>query len=151
MTLTTNSQSPAPAGTFGRILGLAYGAVAYVIFLVTFLYAIGFVGGFAVPKTVDTVRDTAPPPMHALAVNLVLLALFAIQHSGMARRGFKHVLTRVISPVIERSTYVLCSSLVLIVLFYFWQPLPGLVWQTTNPKTALTMPGNGARIFVNSN
>lgn len=136
MTLTTNAQSPAPASTLGRILGLAYGAVAYVIFLVTFLYAIGFVSGFAVPKTVDTVRDTPPPPMHALAVNLVLLAIFAIQHSGMARRAFKHVLAKVVSPVIERSTYVLCSSLALILLFSFWQPLPEIAWRIGNAKAA---------------
>ncbi|WP_315838078.1 methanethiol S-methyltransferase [Bradyrhizobium prioriisuperbiae] len=138
MTLTTNSQSSAPASssTAGRLLGLAYGAVAYVIFLVTFLCAIGFVSGFAVPKTVDTVRDTAPPPMHALVVNLVLLAIFAIQHSGMARRGFKHVLTKVVSPVIERSTYVLFSSLALILLFSFWQPLPETVWRIDNAKAA---------------
>lgn len=141
MTLSTNSQSPAPASssTLGRILGFAYGAVAYVFFLVTILYAIGFVSGFAVPKTVDTVRDTAPPPMHAFAVNLVLLGLFAIQHSGMARRGFKHVLTRVVSPVIERSTYVLCSSLVLILLFAAWQPLPQIAWRIGNANATLAV------------
>ena len=135
MTISTHSQSPA-AGSFGRILGLIYGTVAYVIFLATFLYAIGFVSGFAVPKTVDTVHDTAPPPMHALAVNLVLLAIFAIQHSGMARRGFKHVLTKIVSPVIERSTYVLFASLALILLYAFWQPLPEIVWRIGNAKAA---------------
>lgn len=140
MTTANVPESHASAGRFGplgRLLSLAYGAISYIIFLFTFLYAIGFVGGFAVPKTVDTVRElTPPPPMHALAVNLVLLAIFAIQHSGMARRGFKHILTKVVPPVIERSTYVLCASVALILLFALWQPLPQVAWRIGNAKAA---------------
>src|SRR5262245_49500159 len=122
------------AGWFQRTLSLAYDAIAYAIFLGTFLYAMGFIGRFIVPKNVNT-GGTAPT-LTAIAVDLALLGLFAIQHSGMARRGFKHVLTRVVSPVIERSTYVLCSSFVLIALFYHWKPIPTVIWSVDNPAIA---------------
>ena len=120
------------------------GTIAYAIFLGTFLYAIGFSSRFLVPKHVNSGGDV--PPLYAIVIDLALLGLFAVQHSGMARRGFKHVLTRFVSPVIERSTYVLCSSLVLIALFWFWQPIHTVVWQIDNLAIALaiqllSMPG----------
>lgn len=110
-----------------RILALLYGAVCYVVFLVTFLYAIGFVGGLLVPKHID---NGAPAGIAlAVSIDIALLTLFAVQHSLMARPAFKRWWTRVVPPVIERSTYVLFSSLALIALFVWWQPLPTLVWQ----------------------
>lgn len=127
--------APASAGFLSRTLSLAYGTLAYLVFLGTFLYAIGFVGGIAVPKTID--NGVAGPLSSALLVNTLLLGLFAVQHSGMARRGFKALLTKVVSPAIERSTFVLMSSLALILLFACWQPMPQMLWQVTNPAGVL--------------
>jgi methanethiol S-methyltransferase len=109
-----------------RILLLAYGALSYVIFFLTFLYAFGFVGNIFVPKSLDS--PTTDPWPTALMIDLGLLSLFAVQHSVMARQGFKRQLTRVIPDGAERSTYVLASSLALIVLFWQWRPLGGIVW-----------------------
>ena len=109
-----------------RMLTMAYGAVSYLIFLLTFLYAIGFLGNVAVPKTLDS-PATDPWPS-ALAIDLGLLTLFALQHSVMARPGFKRVVTRIIPEAVERSTYVLASSLALLLLFWQWRPLGGVVW-----------------------
>jgi len=108
-----------------------YGVGAYVVFLGTFLYALGFVGNFGVPKSMDSPREV--PLGAALLVNVSLLTLFAVQHSGMARRGFKEALARVLPEAAERSTYVLASSLALIALFAFWSPLGGTVWEVTDP------------------
>lgn len=108
---------------------LAYGVVAYLIFLGSFLYAIGFVGGLFVPKTIDS--GPAGATSTALLANLGLLSLFALQHSIMARPAFKRWWTQIIVPAIERSTYVLASSLILILLFWLWRPLPTVVWQVT--------------------
>jgi protein-S-isoprenylcysteine O-methyltransferase Ste14 len=113
-----------------RLLAFLYGAAAYAVFFATFLYAIGFVGNFGVPKSMDSPAED--PWQLALAVDVGLLALFALQHSIMARPAFKQLLTRFVSPVIERSTYVLASSLALIVLFWQWRPLGGIVWNVEN-------------------
>jgi protein-S-isoprenylcysteine O-methyltransferase Ste14 len=113
-----------------RVVAFAYGAVCYLVFFATFLYAIGFIGNIVVPKSLDS--QSEGPWTTALLVDLGLLGLFAIQHSVMARQGFKRFLTRFLSPVIERSTYVLASSLALILLFWQWQPIGGVVWNIQN-------------------
>jgi protein-S-isoprenylcysteine O-methyltransferase Ste14 len=120
----------------GRIVAFAYGLVSYAIFFATFLYAVGFVGNF-VPQGMD-----APPvsPLGtSLLVNIALLGLFALQHSVMARPAFKRVWTRVVPEPVERSTYVLASSLALIVLFWQWRPLGGVVWDIQSPAGRAAM------------
>jgi protein-S-isoprenylcysteine O-methyltransferase Ste14 len=138
ITMQTGPNSPAtpPAVTsFAmRALTLGYGGLAYLIFLGTFLYAVGFVSQYIVPKTIDT-GPTASLPT-ALLINLVLMSIFAVQHSGMARLGFKKLFARFASPAIERSTYVLLASLTLILLFWQWQPMPAVVWNIENPVLA---------------
>jgi protein-S-isoprenylcysteine O-methyltransferase Ste14 len=109
-----------------RLLALFYGAACYAVFLATFLYAIAFVTGIGVPKHVDNGIPTALPV--ALAINLFLLSLFAVQHSGMARPAFKRWWTRYVPAPVERSTFVLATSLVLILLFWHWRPLPLRIW-----------------------
>jgi len=109
-----------------RILIFAYGVVAYVMFLGVFLYAVGFLGNFATPTALDA-APTAPLG-RALLVDLLLLAVFAVQHSVMARPAFKRWWTRIIPAEAERSTYVLLSNLCMVALFAFWQPLGGEIW-----------------------
>jgi len=122
-----------------RFLIFAYGVLSYAFFFAVFLYSIGFIGNIAVPKSIDS----APvlPLGTSLLINLGLLGLFAIQHSGMARPAFKRWLTRYIPKAAERSTYVLLSSLCLAVMMWFWAPLGGLVWDASSGLVANTLTG----------
>ncbi|MBV8976274.1 MAG: isoprenylcysteine carboxylmethyltransferase family protein [Alphaproteobacteria bacterium] len=118
---------------------LLYGAVCYLVFLGSFLYAIAFVENLPVPKTIDS--GIAGPFWPSLIIDLVVLGVFAVQHSVMARREFKAVWTRVVPPAIERSTYVLFSSLALVLIYWAWAPLPSVVWLVTAPLAAQLLVG----------
>jgi protein-S-isoprenylcysteine O-methyltransferase Ste14 len=120
-----------------RILFFTYGALSYLIFLGTFLYALGFVGNFGVARTLDG-APTSPLGV-GLAIDALLLTLFAAQHSVMARKWFKEWWTRIVPHPLERSTYVLFSSLALILLFWQWRPLGGVVWSVEYPAARLVL------------
>lgn len=116
-----------------------YGVLSYALFFVTFLYSIGFVGNFVVPLSIDSAPTR--PLVDALLIDLALLTIFAVQHSGMARPAFKRWLTRFIPEAAERSTYVLLSTLCLAALMYFWAPLGGVIWQATNTWAEMSLIG----------
>jgi protein-S-isoprenylcysteine O-methyltransferase Ste14 len=126
-----------------RFVAFIYGFASYAIFFVAFLYAIGFVSGLMVPKTIDKPIDTgaAAPLPEAIIIDLVLMSVFAIQHSVMARKQFKQWWTQFVPKPVERSTYVLLSSLPLVLLFWQWRPIPTVVWEITSPVIAMTILG----------
>jgi methanethiol S-methyltransferase len=122
-----------------RFIAFLYGLVSYLIFFASFLYAIGFVEGFLVPKTIDSGASTSLT--EALIINLLLMSLFAIQHSVMARPQFKQVWTRLVPKSVERSTYVLFASLALALLCWQWRPMPTVVWNVENHNIAVALIG----------
>ena len=123
----------------GPLIALLYGLASYAVFFVTFLYAIGFVSGLVVPKTIDS--GTVAPITEALIVDLVLMSVFAIQHSVMARRQFKEWWTRFVPKSVERSTYVLFSTLALALLCWQWRPMPAVVWHVEDTDVASGLVG----------
>ena len=120
-------------------LAFIYGLAAYLVFFGTILYAIGFVTGLVVPKTIDT--GAVVPLAEALVVNVLLMGLFAVQHSVMARKPFKAWWTQYVPKSIERSTYVLLASLALVLLYWQWRPMPTVMWQVGDPNIALAILG----------
>ena len=120
-----------------RVAVFVYGVACYGAFFATFLYSVGFIGNLVVPKTMDS--PSRMPFLSALGIDVLLLGIFAAQHSLMARPWFKRAWTRVVAEPAERSTYVLLSSLALIALFVFWQPLGGMVWNMQNPTARMAM------------
>jgi protein-S-isoprenylcysteine O-methyltransferase Ste14 len=123
----------------GGIAAVLYGVMSYGLFLGTILYAIAFVGGLPVPKTIDS--GPADPLVPSLVVNALLLGLFAIQHSVMARPAFKTWWTRFVPHSVERTTYVLLASLILVLLFWQWRPMPEPVWSVTHPAGVMVLHG----------
>lgn len=113
----------------GRAIAFLYGIIAYLIFFVTFLYAIGFVGNVFVPKGIDT--GSEGPLVISIIVNLILLSVFALQHTIMARPGFKAAWTKIIPKSVERTTYVLLSSLALVLIYAYWMPMHGNIWDVS--------------------
>jgi protein-S-isoprenylcysteine O-methyltransferase Ste14 len=121
------------------LVAVVYGGVAYAFALLALLYLIGFVGNFAAPKSIDS--GTAGPILPSVIVNTALIGLFALQHSVMARPGFKRWWTGFVPPSVERSTYLLFTSLVLLVLYWQWQPIPTPVWTAHDPIAVAVLEG----------
>jgi protein-S-isoprenylcysteine O-methyltransferase Ste14 len=122
-----------------RLATFAYGIVCYAVFFAVFLYGIGFIGGFMTPTLLDGPARSSFG--HALAIDLALLGAFAVQHSGMARPAFKRWWTRIVPEAIERSTYVLVSSLAMIALYAYWEPIDGVIWSVREGPARVAIIG----------
>jgi protein-S-isoprenylcysteine O-methyltransferase Ste14 len=122
-----------------KVIIFIYGIISYLVFLIAFLYAIGFVGNIVVPKSIDSGVETTL--FSSLFINVILLSVFALQHSIMARPQFKKWFTTIISPVMERSTYILLSSLALLLIYWQWQPITTIVWKMENEIVSLFLTG----------
>lgn len=132
----TQAIGPAvPGGWLPRFTAFLFDGVVYLTFLFTILYAIGFVSGLVVPKAIDTGAESGV--FEAIGVNLALMALFAVQHSGVARSSFKHLGAPFIPRSIEPSTHVLCAILAMLLLFWQWRPIPAVVWRIEEPEMAM--------------
>jgi protein-S-isoprenylcysteine O-methyltransferase Ste14 len=128
---------PSPKTMSGGLAAVLYGTVTYLLFLGTFLYAIAFVANLPVPKTIDSGQPG--PFVPSLIINALLLGVFAIQHSVMARPGFKRWWTRIVPASVERTTFVLFASLALLLLYWQWRPMPDAVWSVTDPTAAMIL------------
>jgi protein-S-isoprenylcysteine O-methyltransferase Ste14 len=128
---------PSAKTTVGGLVAMLYGIVAYLLFLVTILYAMAFVANLPVPKTIDS--GLPGPFIPSLIINVLLLGLFAVQHSVMARPAFKRWWTRLVPPAVERTTFVLFASLALLLLYWQWRPMTDIIWSVTNPLGAITL------------
>ena len=136
--MTDHAMNPPSSKTMtGGLAAVFYGTVTYLLFLGTFLYAIAFVANLPVPKTIDS--GQAGPFLPSLVINALLLGVFAIQHSVMARPAFKRWWTRIVPGSVERSTYVLFASLALLLLYWQWRPMPDVVWTVANPTGAMIL------------
>lgn len=122
-----------------KLLSFIYGVVAYLVFLVSVVYAIGFMGNIIVPKSIDSGPESGFA--QSLIVNLVLLGLFAVQHTIMARPAFKRWWTKIVPEPVERSTFVLVSSLLLFLIFWQWRPMTGVIWNVQNPAASYFLWG----------
>ena len=129
-----------------RLIALVYGMVSYAFFFVTFLYAVAFVEDFPVPRTIDA--GLRSPMTEALVINMLLMALFAIQHSVMARPQFKAWWTQFVPKPVERSTYVLFASALLALLCWQWRPIPAVVWHVSDPLGAAMLTGLSLLGFI---
>jgi protein-S-isoprenylcysteine O-methyltransferase Ste14 len=121
----------------GKLAAFLYGIVAYLVFAIVIMYSLGFVSGLVVPKTIDS--GPVGPLVESIVINLVLLTIFALQHSVMARPQFKTWWTTIVPKSVERSTYVLLASLVLALVFWQWRPIPGAVWEVKEPTIAASL------------
>ena len=128
---------PSAKTTAGGLVAMLYGIATYLLFLVTFLYAIAFVGNLPVPKTIDS--GLPGPSIPSLIINVLLLGLFAVQHSVMARPAFKRWWTRLVPPAVERATFVLFTSLALLLLYWQWRPMTDIIWSVTDPLGAIVL------------
>lgn len=134
----TESQAVSPTvsgGWVARFTAFLFGGVVYITFLFTILYAVGFVSGLVVPKSIDTGAD--PGIFAAIVVNLALMALLAVQHRAMKRWPFRHWWTQFIPGSVERSMGVFCTSLTLLLLFWQWRPMPDVIWHVQEPEIAM--------------
>jgi methanethiol S-methyltransferase len=134
---TSHTQLVQESTVMSRVVAFFYGLLAYLVFFGTILYAIGFVSGLLVPKTID--NGDVGSMGEAVIVNLLLMSLFAVQHSVMARKPFKRWWTQYVPKSVERSTYVLFASLALDLLFWQWRPMPAIVWDIASPQVAMAM------------